>query len=139
MSKEDVGVKMSGYGFESRSIGSSVSMVSYEVSSRLEEEHIFPTKHKVECAFREYERNKSNTEGFSWLSLFLGILVSLLTSDTIDAFGVPAKVWSAVLISVAILAMIMLVKSGIKAYRVRDKLKFSYFYSGLKNRDNYGD
>lgn len=125
--------------FEARTVGSSVSIVVYDVSSRMEEEHIFPTKHKVECAFREYERNKDNTDWLSWLSLFIGVMISILTSDTKNAFGASAKFWSAVLISISILAFIMLVKAAAKSYKVKSKLTFSYFYSGLKDRDNYGD
>ena len=138
MPQEDVEGRMSGTGFETRSVGSSVSVVSYEVSSRLEEEHIFPTKHKVECAFREYERNKDSTDWLSWLGLSVGVLVSILTSDTKDIFGASARFWSAVLYAFLILSIIMFGKSAYKRFRVRKKLTFTYFYSGLKERDDYG-
>ena len=121
-----------------RAIGSSATLVTYDVSSQMEEEHVFPTKHKVECAFREYERNKDSTEWLSWLGLSVGILVSILTSDTKDIFGASAKFWSAILYALLILAIIMFGKSAYKRFRVRRKLTFAYFYSGLKERDDYG-
>ena len=77
-----------------QTVGSGSSIASYPLSSQIIEEHVSPTKHKVECAFREYERNSKNTEWVSWLSLFIGSLISLMTSDfTNERCYISGGVW----------------------------------------------
>lgn len=123
-----------------QTVGSGSSIASYPLSSQIIEEHVSPTRHKVECAFREYERNCKNTEWASWLGLFVGSLISLITSDfTKERCYISGGVWKGVVFAIVICAFIFFVRSAIRRIKNRKKLKFGYFYSGLKERDDYGD
>ena len=123
-----------------QTVGSGSSIASYPLSSQIVEEHVSPTRHKVECAFREYERNCKDTEWVSWLGLFVGSLISLITSDFAkERCYISGDVWKGVVFAIVICAFIFFVRSAVRRIKNRKKLKFGYFYSGLKERDDYGD
>lgn len=140
MSHTNSSFAKSGFVSTPQTVGSGSSIASYPLSSQITEEHVSPTKHKVECAFREYERNCKDTEWVSWAGLFIGGLISLITSDfQKERFHVSGGVWKGVVFAIVMGALIFLVKSIVRRIRNRNKLKFGYFYSGLKDRDDYGD
>lgn len=130
----------SGFVSTPQTVGSGSSIASYPLSSQITEEHVSPSKHKVECAFREYERNCKDTEWASWASLFAGGLISLITSDFAnEKLHISGSVWKGVVIAIVMGSLIFASKAIFRRIKNRDKLKFGYFYSGLKDRDNYGD
>ena len=140
MSHTNSSFSKSGFVSTPQTVGSGSSIASYPLSSQITEEHVSPTKHKVECAFREYERNCKDTEWVSWLSLFVGSLISLITSDfTKERCNISGGVWKGVVIAIVLCALIFFIRSASRRIKNRDKLKFGYFYSGLKERDDYGD
>lgn len=140
MSQTKPSTQISGFVSTPQTVGSGSSIASYPLSSQIIEEHVSPTKHKVECAFREYERNCKDTEWVSWLGLFIGSLISLITSDfSNERFYISGGVWKGVVFAIVIGAFILFVRSVSRRIKNHDKLKFGYFYSGLKERDDYGD
>lgn len=140
MSHTNSSFAKSGFVSTPQTVGSGSSIASYPLSSQITEEHVSPTKHKVECAFREYERNCKDTEWVSWLGMFVGSLISLITSDfTNERFYISGGVWKGVVFAIVLGAFIFFVRSVYRRIKNRGKLKFGYFYSGLKERDDYGD
>lgn len=140
MSRTNFAIQRSGFVSTPETVGSGSSIASYPLSSQITEEHVSPTKHKVECAFREYERNIKDTEWVSWASLFVGSMISLISSDFKKArLHISGDVWKGVVFAIVLGSFILFVKTIFRRIKNRNKLRFGYFYSGLKDRDDYGD
>ena len=107
------------------------------VCANIQEEAIVTTEDKIKIAFTEYNAvHKYSGEFFTFLGIFISILLSITTSNFKSVLGLSAETVEAIFVLSLIISFAICVVSAIKWIRHRKQLSFAYFISQLKGHNN---
>ena len=103
------------------------------VVANIQENCILTTEDKIKILYNEYnEARKYSGEFWTFLGLFLSLLISILTCEFKSIFGISESVIEAVFILATFVALIFSICALVNWIRNRKKLTFEYFINQIR-------
>jgi len=105
-----------------------------QVCSNTKSDFIEITEDKLENILIKFIRDLKNSTGWlTPLTVFLTVLVAILTSDFNNFLNIPKYVWCAIFYIILAVSFILSVYKGVLAIRNRKKIRLETLMNRIKN------
>ena len=107
-----------------------------QVCSNTKTDFIEITEDKLENILIKFLRDFKDASGWiTAFSIFLTLLVAILTADFKAFLSIPKEIWCAIFYISLIVSFIWFVRLVIKAFTKREKIKIDYLIKKIKNNE----